>query len=61
MCYNTYMTTPKHWPTRSIRVNPEAMHLAKVAAAMGRKTLGRWLGEAIEEKVQREKENADAN
>jgi predicted HicB family RNase H-like nuclease len=45
----------KHrWPTTSIRVNPEVLHQARVAAVTQRKTLGQWLGEAIAEKIERE-------
>ena len=45
----------KHrWPTTSIRVNPEALHQARVAAVTQKKTLGQWLEEAIVEKIERE-------
>lgn len=46
-------------PTTSIRIDPEALHEARVAAVTARKTLGRWLEEAIREKIQREKEKDD--
>jgi len=42
-------------PNSSIRVDPEALHQARVAAVTARKTLGQWLEEAIQEKIQREK------
>jgi predicted HicB family RNase H-like nuclease len=46
----------KHrWPTTSIRVNPEALHQARVAAVTQKKTLGQWLEEAIVEKIERER------
>ena len=41
-------------PNLSIRMDPEALHRAKIAAVMSKKTLGQWLEEAIKEKVQRE-------
>ncbi len=47
----------KHrWPTTSIRVNPEVLHQARVAAVTRKKTLGQWLEEAIVEKIERERE-----
>jgi len=45
----------KHrWPTVSIRMNPEVLHQARVAAVTQKRTLGEWLEEAIMEKVWRE-------
>ena len=35
-------------------IDPEALHSARVEALRGRKTLGAWLEEAIEEKIERE-------
>jgi predicted HicB family RNase H-like nuclease len=47
----------KHrWPTTSIRLNLEAIHQARVAAIIQKKTLGQWLEEAIVEKIERERE-----
>ena len=43
-------------PNINIRMNPDAYHQARVAAVMARKTIGKWLEEAIQEKVEREKE-----
>jgi len=46
----------KHrWPTTSIRINPEVLHQARVAAVTQRKTLGQWLEEAITEKIKSER------
>lgn len=39
----------------ALRINPEAMHLARIAAVSSEKTLGQWLEEAIREKIEREK------
>jgi len=39
----------------NIRIDPDAVHQAKVAAVSVKKTLGQWLEEAIAEKIQREK------
>jgi predicted HicB family RNase H-like nuclease len=49
------MKEKHHWPTTSIRVNPEALHQARVAAVTQKKTLGQWLEEAIMEKIERER------
>jgi predicted HicB family RNase H-like nuclease len=49
----------KHrWPTTSIRVNPEVLHQARVAAVTQRKTLGQWLEEAIAEKIKSEQKTS---
>ena len=40
---------------RNVRINPDALHRAQVEALRERKTLGDWLEEAIEEKIQRAK------
>jgi predicted HicB family RNase H-like nuclease len=46
----------KHrWPTTSIRIDPEVLHRARIAAVTDKKTLGQWLEEAIVEKIKREK------
>ena len=37
-----------------IGVKPDILHKARVAAVKQRKTLGRWLEEAIVEKIERE-------
>jgi len=41
-------------PNLSIRMNPEVLHQARVAAVSQKKTLGQWLEEAIVEKIERE-------
>jgi hypothetical protein len=41
-------------PNTSVRVDPEVLHEARVAAVIQRKTLGRWLEEAIREKLERD-------
>ena len=48
------MADKSSWPTRSIRINPEALHKARVGAVAAKKTLGQWLEEAIQEKIERE-------
>ena len=42
------------WPPHSIRINPDAVRQARIAALTAGKTLGEWLGEAIQEKQERE-------
>jgi len=39
-----------------IRIDRNLLHQAKIAAVIQGMTLGKWLEEAIEEKVQRERE-----
>ena len=51
MCYNVSMSP--NWPTHSIRINPDAVRQARIAALTERKALGEWLEEAIEEKIER--------
>lgn len=41
-------------PNTSIRVDPEVLHKARVAAVTQKKTLGQWLEEAIIGKIERE-------
>jgi len=41
-------------PNTSIRISPDIIHKARVAAVTQKKTLGQWLEEAIEEKIERE-------
>ena len=42
-------------PNTSIRIDPETLHRARIAAVTERKTLGAWLAEAINEKLSRNK------
>ena len=50
----------KHrWPTTSIRANPEVLHQARIAAVTHKKTLGKWLEEAILEKIDREQKPSE--
>lgn len=49
------MKQTKNWPNLSIRLSPEALKMAKMAAAASYSTIGRWLAEAIEEKAQRQR------
>ena len=39
---------------RNILINPDALHKARVEALRERKTIGQWLEELIEEKIERE-------
>jgi len=39
---------------RNVKINPETLHRARVEALRSKKTLGEWLEEAIEEKIDRE-------
>lgn len=41
-------------PNTSIRVDPDILHQARVAAVIQWKTMGKWLEEAILEKIERE-------
>jgi len=44
----------KSKPNISIRIDPEILHKAKIAAVTEKKTLGDWLGEAIKCQITRE-------
>ncbi len=48
-----------HQPVQSVRMVPEALALAKKHAKARSVTIGRWLEEAIREKVEREKGERD--
>ncbi len=39
-------------------IDPEALHKARVEALHSKKTMGEWLEEAIEEKIEREEKKA---
>jgi len=39
---------------RNVKIDPEALHRARVEALRERKTIGQWLEELIEEKIERE-------
>jgi len=39
---------------RSVKIDPEALHRARVEALRSKKPLGAWLEEAIDEKIARE-------
>ena len=41
--------------TTSIRIDLEVLHQARIAAVTSKKTLGKWLEEAILEKIKRKK------
>ena len=43
-------------PNTSIRVDLDILHQARIAAVTQKKTMGRWLEEAILEKIEREQE-----
>ena len=49
------MKESKSKPNVSIRINPEILHQARIAAVTAKKTLGEWLEEAIKEKIKRER------
>ena len=39
---------------RNVKINPEALHRARIEALRARKTLGEWLEETIDERIERE-------
>ena len=47
------MKESKSKPNVSIRIDPDVLHQAKVAAVTAKKTLGEWLEQAILEKIKR--------
>jgi len=48
------MKTQERRPICAIRMKPDVLHQARVAAVTQKKFLGRWLEEAIVEKIERE-------
>jgi hypothetical protein len=38
----------------NVLINPDTLHRARVEALRARKTLGEWLEEAIDQKIERE-------
>jgi predicted HicB family RNase H-like nuclease len=40
-------------PNTSIRIDPDILHQARIAAVTQKKTLGRWLEEAILDKLKK--------
>ena len=55
-CYTILgMKSGEPRPISAIRVKPDILHQARVAAVIRKKTLGQWLEEAIVEKVERER------
>ena len=46
-------------PNTSIRIDPEVLHQARIAAVTEKKTLGAWLAEAIQDKLGTGKESDD--
>ena len=49
------MKTQERRPICAIRMKPDVLHQARVAAVTQKKFLGQWLEEAIVEKVERER------
>jgi len=43
---------------RNILIDPEALHRARVEALSSKKTIGQWLEEAIDERIEREQKKA---
>jgi len=48
------MKQSRRKPNVNIRIDPNAVHQARVAAVTQKKFLGQWLEEAIMEKIDRE-------
>ena len=49
----------KYKPNLSIRMEPQALRQARIAALIVGKTVGLWLEEAIQEKIERERGQTD--
>ena len=54
MSYNLYMANSEARKLTALRIKPSAMHQARIAAVTEKRTLGMWLEEAIQEKIERE-------
>ena len=57
-CYLQGVEKKKSKPAVGVRVDPEILHKARVRAVMQKKTLGRWLEEAIIEKLDKEEKSS---
>jgi len=59
MYYNRYIMSIQDEPRKitTIRIKPSAQRLAKIGAVTAGITIGEWIEQAINEKVQREKNN----
>ena len=57
--YHTTMVNRRNGPKKgitpntSIRIDPDVLHQARIAAVTQRKTLGHWLEEAIMDKLEK--------
>ena len=52
------MKTKERRPICAIRMKPDILQQARVAAVTLKKTLGQWLEEAIAEKIERQKKSS---
>jgi len=52
------MEKKKAKPAVGVRVDPDILHRARVRAVMQKKTLGRWLEEAIIAKLESEEKSS---
>ena len=43
--------------SRNVKINSEALHRARVEALRSKKKLGEWLEQAIDEKIERTKDD----
>ncbi len=57
MAMETLMNKRALRKPRNVLINPDALHEARVEALRVRKSVGEWLEEAIEEKIEREQKN----
>jgi len=52
------MKQSRRKPNVNIRIDPNAVHQARIAAVTQKKFLGQWLEEAIAEKIKREQKSS---
>ncbi len=57
LLYNICMKIKERRPICAIRMKPDILHQARVAAITQKKFLGQWLEEAIAEKIDREQQS----
>ncbi len=59
LLYNICMKMKERRPICAIRMKPDILHQARVAAITHKNTLGQWLEEAILEKIKREQKREE--
>ena len=59
LSYIAYMSDSSRRIAKSIRIRESAYHQARIAAVTSRQSIGEWLEEAIEEKLERASDHSN--